>query len=82
MKSIVFFNNKGRMGKTTFTYHMGYALEQKRERRFYLLMPIRNVICLPICVMKMLLIMSGERMEIVYIRRLSLLFLVQVTLNL
>ncbi len=32
MKSIVFFNNKGGVGKTTFTYHMGYALEQKGKK--------------------------------------------------
>lgn len=28
MKKIVFFNNKGGVGKTTFTYHIGYALEK------------------------------------------------------
>lgn len=28
MKNIVFFNNKGGVGKTTFTYHIGFALEQ------------------------------------------------------
>lgn len=28
MKSVVFFNNKGGVGKTTFTYHIGYALER------------------------------------------------------
>lgn len=28
MKSIVFFNNKGGVGKTTFTYHIGFALER------------------------------------------------------
>lgn len=27
MKSVAFFNNKGGVGKTTFTYHLGYALE-------------------------------------------------------
>lgn len=32
MKSIVFFNNKGGVGKTTFTYHLGYALEKLGKR--------------------------------------------------
>jgi cellulose biosynthesis protein BcsQ len=32
MKSVVFFNNKGGVGKTTFTYHLGYALERKGKR--------------------------------------------------
>lgn len=31
MKKIVFFNNKGGVGKTTFTYHIGYALEKNRK---------------------------------------------------
>lgn len=32
MKSIVFFNNKGGVGKTTFTYHIGFALEQAGKK--------------------------------------------------
>lgn len=32
MKSIVFFNNKGGVGKTTFAYHIGFALEQMEKR--------------------------------------------------
>lgn len=32
MKSIVFFNNKGGVGKTTFTYHLGFALERQGKR--------------------------------------------------
>lgn len=32
MKSIAFFNNKGGVGKTTFTYHLGYALETLGKR--------------------------------------------------
>jgi len=32
LKSIVFFNNKGGVGKTTFTYHLGFALERKGKR--------------------------------------------------
>jgi chromosome partitioning protein len=32
MKSIAFFNNKGGVGKTTFTYHLGYALEKLGKR--------------------------------------------------
>lgn len=32
MKSIAFFNNKGGVGKTTFTFHLGYALEQQGKR--------------------------------------------------
>ena len=32
MKSVVFFNNKGGVGKTTFTYHLGFALEQAGKR--------------------------------------------------
>lgn len=32
MKSVAFFNNKGGVGKTTFTYHLGYALEKIGKR--------------------------------------------------
>jgi chromosome partitioning protein len=32
MKSIAFFNNKGGVGKTTFTFHLGYALEQMGKK--------------------------------------------------
>lgn len=32
MKTIAFFNNKGGVGKTTFTFHLGYALEQIGKR--------------------------------------------------
>ncbi|WP_294239603.1 ParA family protein [uncultured Chryseobacterium sp.] len=32
MKSVAFFNNKGGVGKTTFTYHLGYALEKLGKR--------------------------------------------------
>lgn len=32
MKSIVFFNNKGGVGKTTFTYHLGFALERRGKK--------------------------------------------------
>ena len=32
MKSIAFFNNKGGVGKTTFTFHLGYALERMGKR--------------------------------------------------
>ncbi len=32
MKSIVFFNNKGGVGKTTFTYHLGFALERQGKK--------------------------------------------------
>ena len=28
MKTVAFFNNKGGVGKTTFTFHLGYALEK------------------------------------------------------
>lgn len=32
MKTIAFFNNKGGVGKTTFTFHLGYALERIGKR--------------------------------------------------
>jgi len=32
MKSVAFFNNKGGVGKTTFTFHLGYALEKLGKR--------------------------------------------------
>ncbi|PLK43034.1 ParA family protein [Emticicia sp. TH156] len=32
MKTIAFFNNKGGVGKTTFTYHLGYSLETLGKR--------------------------------------------------
>lgn len=32
MKTIAFFNNKGGVGKTTFTFHLGYALESIGKR--------------------------------------------------
>jgi chromosome partitioning protein len=32
VRSIAFFNNKGGVGKTTFTFHLGYALEQSGAR--------------------------------------------------
>jgi cellulose biosynthesis protein BcsQ len=32
MKSVAFFNNKGGVGKTTFTFHLGYALETLGKR--------------------------------------------------
>lgn len=32
MKSIVFFNNKGGVGKTTFSYHLGHALADQGKR--------------------------------------------------
>ncbi len=32
MKKVVFFNNKGGVGKTTFTFHLGYALEKIGKR--------------------------------------------------
>lgn len=32
MKSVVFFNNKGGVGKTTFTYYLGCALERQGKR--------------------------------------------------
>lgn len=32
MRNIVFFNNKGGVGKTTFTYHLGFALERLGRR--------------------------------------------------
>ncbi|MHB1531377.1 ParA family protein [Acidithiobacillus sp.] len=31
MKSVTFFNNKGGVGKSTFSHYMGYMLEQKRQ---------------------------------------------------
>lgn len=31
-KKIVLFNNKGGVGKTTFLYHLGYALEKEGKR--------------------------------------------------
>ena len=32
MKNVVFFNNKGGVGKTTFTYHLGFALERMGKK--------------------------------------------------
>lgn len=32
VKSIAFFNNKGGVGKTTFTFHLGYALEKQGKK--------------------------------------------------
>ena len=34
MKSIAVFNNKGGVGKTTLTYHLGYALAELGHKRF------------------------------------------------
>lgn len=73
MKSIVFFNNKGGVGKTTFTYHIGFALEQA-GKKYYLLMRIHNVTYQVIYVTMQLLAKNGEPMVIVSIRRLNLLF--------
>ena len=32
MENVVFFNNKGGVGKTTFTYHLGFALERMGKK--------------------------------------------------
>ncbi len=36
MKQLVFFNNKGGVGKTTFIQHLGYALEKQGKRVLFI----------------------------------------------
>lgn len=49
MKNVVFFNNKGGVGKTTFTYHLGFALE-RMGKKVLLLMLIHSATCQATCV--------------------------------
>ena len=66
MKTIAFFNNKGGVGKTTFTFHLGYALEQIGKRVLFV-----DLDPLLISVRKTLSKRLGENKAIVYIKLLS-----------
>lgn len=73
MKSIVFFNNKGGVGKTTFTYHIGFALEQAGKKILFVDADPQCNLSSHLCD-EQLLAKNGEPMVIVSIRRLNLLF--------
>lgn len=72
MKKIVFFNNKGGVGKTTFTYHIGYALEKIGKKVLFVDADPQCNLTTQLCADNVIE-REWEKMEIVYIKLLSLL---------
>ena len=70
MKTIAFFNNKGGVGKTTFTFHLGYALEQIGKRVLFVDLDPQCNLTAHIC-SETLSKRLGENKAIVYIKLLS-----------
>lgn len=66
MKSVVFFNNKGGVGKTTFTYHLGFSLERQGKKVLFVDVDPQCNLSAHLCTEDIISLAWGEDGESIY----------------